>query len=77
MPSAADGKIRRAPGRLLAHSGLFQPPRRMSAFRSKADAFSRSPICPLMALSGHHPRGVQTPTGEDGPSVLFIRTAEH
>ena len=27
---------------LLAHSGLFQPPRRMSAFRGKADAFSCS-----------------------------------
>jgi hypothetical protein len=37
----------------MAHSRLFQPPRRMSAFRSKADSFSCSPICPLMTLSGH------------------------
>jgi len=38
---------------LLALSGLFQPSRRMSAFRGKADASSCSPRCPLMTQSGH------------------------
>jgi hypothetical protein len=40
-------------GLLVAHSGLTQPPRRMSAFRGKADAFSRSLTCPLTTQSGH------------------------
>src|SRR5262249_22706946 len=38
---------------LMAHSGLIQPFRNMSAFRGKADSLSCSPTRPLMTQSGH------------------------
>src|SRR5262249_5988242 len=38
---------------LLAHSGLTQSFRRMSAFRSKADSLSCSATRPLMTHNGH------------------------
>src|SRR6516164_6885927 len=40
----------------MALSGLFRSPRKMSAFRVKADTFSSSTKCPLLTQSGHTER---------------------
>src|SRR5665809_2973 len=47
----------------VAHSGLFQPPRRMSAFRTKADSFSCSLTCPLERSPRRIPNGKMIQAG--------------
>jgi hypothetical protein len=44
-------------GLLVAHSGLFEQARRMSASRGKADIPDTPYQCPLMTHSGHNKRG--------------------
>src|SRR5262245_32080866 len=56
----------------MALSGLFKQPRRMSAFRRKADSLLCSSTCPLMTQSGHSPREGR-PVRENPPHRLMAR----